>query len=264
MVQTDVDRQQPWREQNEQLTNPGHVRQGTCTRPQVDERTVKLLVGVIAFMLPALVAWFAWPRALLSISDAYWAGGWAQTTFTGLLFAIAALLCSYDGQSGYERLASRLAAVAALMIALFPCSCDGHAESVKGLHYSAAFVLYMLLGYFCWEFRARALRKGWRHARRRARVYVGCLAMLALAIGMLALNLVLEGALADRFRPYVFLWEAVGLLAFALSWLTASHWLPVVNAPGERFHPLRKEYVSPLNVEQAGAGRTEPAICDVP
>ena len=237
------------REQNAQLAQPGHARQAPCPRPQVDERTVKLLVGVIAFMLPALVAWFAWPRTLLSISDAYWAGGWAQTTFTGLLFAIAALLCSYDGQGGYERLASRVAALAALAIALFPCSCGGHPENVKGLHYLAAFVLYMLLGFFCWEFRARALRKGWQQARRRARIYVGCLAMLALAVAMLALNLALGGALADRFRPYVFVWEALGLLAFALSWLTASHWLPVVNAPGERFHPLGKAYVSPLNVE---------------
>ena len=82
-------------------------------KPDVDERMVKLLVGLIAIALPILVGWIAWPEKLGSISAAYWSPPWPQTLFIGFLFAIAGFLLAYDGRSTPERVASRIAAIAA-------------------------------------------------------------------------------------------------------------------------------------------------------
>ena len=228
---------------------------GESARPEVDERMLKLLVGLVAIWLPILVQWIAWPTRLGSISAAYWEPFWPQTIFIGFLFAIAALLLSYDGRSNAQRVAAKLAATAALLIALYPCQCTGHEEILKGVHYGAAIVMYLVLAFFCWTFRRRALAKGWRRARRRARVYEVCLVGLGLAIAALALNFAMTGALVEFWKPFVFFWEAVGLFAFGLSWLTASHWLPVLNASAERFRPLARHYTPPL---ERGDGNPSP------
>src|SRR5262245_44779787 len=83
------------------------------TRQEVDHRTIKLIVGVVALSLATLTDLFA-RTDITSISASYYAGGWSQVIFIGFLFAIAALLLSYNGQSKQEMFLSKVASVAAL------------------------------------------------------------------------------------------------------------------------------------------------------
>jgi hypothetical protein len=222
-------------------------------KPDVDERMVKLLVGLIAIALPILVAWTSWPEKLGSISAAYWVPAWPQTLFIGFLFAIAGFLLSYDGRSTAERVASRIAAISALLIALYPCECKGHEEIIKGVHYWAATVMYLVLAFFCWKFRLRAKDKPWVQARARAIVYAVCGVALVVAIAFLAVNAVMHNALAQRYETFVFFWESVGLFAFGFSWLTASHSLPFLNTRAELFNPVTLQNQPP--VDTAGTSR---------
>src|SRR5262245_53228670 len=93
-------------------------------RREIDHRTLKLIVGVIAISLPFLTRYFAGP--LDSISEAYWKGEWSQSILTGFLFAIASFLLAYNGLTLPQMILSKVASVSALVVALFPCRCGIH------------------------------------------------------------------------------------------------------------------------------------------
>ena len=90
---------------------------------------MKLIVGVIAMSLAFLTNFFA-SSNILSISAAYHEGGWSQNFFVGFLFAISAFLLAYNGESRSEMILSKVAAVAALGVALFPCECDARDQVI--------------------------------------------------------------------------------------------------------------------------------------
>ena len=108
------------------------------TRVEIDHRTIKLLVGVIAIALPVLVSWIAAPDRLTSVSESYWIPHWPRTIFIGFLFAIAAFLSAYNGRSTSEMVASKVAAIAGVLIPMLPCGCEGNAQIIPGVHYTAA------------------------------------------------------------------------------------------------------------------------------
>ena len=130
--------------------------------PEIDECTMKLIVGVIAFTLPLVTELFAsrTGSSLTSISESYWRGGWPQTIFVGFLFAIASFLLAYNGKDRPEMVFSKIAAFAAAGVALFPCDCNGNPQIIPGLHYICATVMFGVLTYFCYLFLKRARPKG--------------------------------------------------------------------------------------------------------
>ena len=92
-------------------------------RPEIDNQTMKLIVGLIAVSLPFLTNYFS-PTPLDSISASYWAeGDWSRNIFVGFLFAIGAFLLSYNGYGDDQRRLSKVAAFAAVAVAMFPCNC---------------------------------------------------------------------------------------------------------------------------------------------
>src|SRR3954449_8525834 len=95
----------------------------TPRRKEIDHRTMKLIVGVVAISLPGLTNFFA-KAPLASISASYWERGTSQSIFIGFLFAIASFLLAYNGYTRREMILSKIASVASLGIALFPCQCD--------------------------------------------------------------------------------------------------------------------------------------------
>ena len=121
----------------------------TPKRQEIDHRTIKLVVGVIATSLAGLTSLFAQSR-IASISASYYEGGWSQSIFIGFLFAIAAFLLAYNGQSRGEMVLSKVASVAALGVALFPCKCEVHTELVPYVHGVSAAVM-------------KASKQVWRH-----------------------------------------------------------------------------------------------------
>ena len=133
---------------------------------------------------------------------------------------------------------SKGAAVASLGVALFPCECDGHAELVPYVHWVSAAVMFSTLAYFCHGFYMRARAKGHAQAQWRALIYAACGIAILLAILTLALSK-LPGLGAGSPR-LTFFAEATGLVAFGVSWLTASRVLPVLTRGDERFSPLRE------------------------
>lgn len=207
-------------------------------RPEIDSRTIKLIVGVIALSLAPLTGALS-PTTIDSISASYYAGGWAQSIFIGFLFAIAAFLLAYNGRSNAEMALSKLAAAAGLGVALFPCTCGAHHVAMPYVHSLSALLMFAVLAVFCLIFYRRARAKGHPQAQARAGVYALCGAAIVLAIAVLAMDPMLGGALVRAVPRLVFYGEATGLTAFGISWLTASHTLPWLNRESERFAPWR-------------------------
>lgn len=208
--------------------------------PEIDHRTLKLIVGVVALSLAGLTRWFA-GSAITSISASYYAGGWSQTIFIGFLFAIASFLLAYNGLSRIEMISSKVAAAAALGVALFPCGCDGHAEIIPYVHDVSASVMFLILTYFCYSFFRRARSKGHPQAQARAVIYAVCGLTILISILTLTLDHFLGGPLRATVPRLTFYGEATSLCAFGISWLTASRVLPGLTRRDERFSPLRKQ-----------------------
>jgi hypothetical protein len=212
----------------------------TPKREEIDHRTIKLIVGVIALSLPLLTSAFA-GTAIASISASYYEGGWSQSIFVGFLFAIAAFLLAYNGLTPREMVLSKVAAAAALGVALFPCECGSHPALVPYVHGLSAAVMFLILTFFCRAFYLRAMQKGYPQAKARAAIYTVCGIAIVLAIVALAVDHFSAGGISARITRFVFYGESVGLIAFGVSWLTASRTIPGLTRPDERFSPLRQD-----------------------
>jgi hypothetical protein len=206
-------------------------------RQEIDHRTIKLIIGVVALSLAALTSFFA-KTAISSISASYYEGGWSQSIFIGFLFAIAALLLAYNGLSTSEMVSSKVAAVAGLGVALFPCSSDRNTVRVPYVHYACAAVMFLILAFFCYTFYKRAKAKKHVQAEARASIYAACGAAIVLSIFALAIDEVSGGVFRGFIHRFTFYGEATGLVAFGISWLTASRVLPLLTRKDERFSPL--------------------------
>lgn len=203
------------------------------SRPEIDEHTLKLMVGVVALSLPILTRILAGER-LESISASYYAGGLSQAIFIGFLFAAASFFLAYNGKSGGELLASKVSALAGLCVALFPCACGGRAVSVPHVHYAAAAILFICLAFLCYCFWRRAWAKGHPQAKARGVIYVTCGLIMSVALLTLVIDTVAGGGLHHRVTRLTYYVEFTSLVAFGFSWLTASRTLPVLTRADER------------------------------
>jgi hypothetical protein len=208
-------------------------------RAEIDHRTMKLIVGLIALSLASLTSLFA-NTAITSISASYYEDGWSHVIFIGFLFAIAAFLFAYNGYTQLQMVLSKIAAIATLCIVLFPCGCDGvHHEIVPYVHFASAAVTFAILAFFCYVFFKRAIDKDSPQAKSRAVIYAACGAVIVLAILILAVDHLLPGQpISSRFTRLTYYGEKAALVAFGVSWLTASHWLPVITTKQERLSRL--------------------------
>jgi hypothetical protein len=133
---------------------------------------------------------------------------------------------------------SKVAAVAALGVIFFPCFCGCHPEIIPNVHFASAGVMFLILAYFCHAFYKRARGKGHIEANRRAVVYaVSGFAILASIVAMV-INALSSDALSTATPRFVFYCERTALVAFGISWLTASLTVPVLTSRQERFSPL--------------------------
>ncbi len=209
----------------------------TPQREEIDHRTIKLLVGVIALSLASLTSYFA-GGTITSISAAYYEGGWSESIFVGFLFAIAAFLLAYNGLSVREMVLSKVAAIAALGVALFPCKCGNREQIIPYVHAVSAAVMFLVLAYFCYIFYRRARQKGYAQANARATIYALCGIAIALAIAVVVFDSLTGGMLSAKVARIIFYAERTALMAFGISWLTASRVLPMLSREDERFWPL--------------------------
>lgn len=208
----------------------------TPRRYEIDHRTIKLIVGLIAIFL-ANVTSFLSQDSIQSISASYYEGGWARDVFVGSLFAITAFLLAYNGQSTREMLLSKLAAIAALGVALFPCQCGNHTEIIPRVHGTSAGIMFFVLALLCYTFLQRARAKGHREAMWRSYIYATCGLVIVASIVAVGGDHLLEGAITAKVPRLTFYCERAGLFAFGIAWLTASRVFPVLTSREERFAP---------------------------
>ena len=213
---------------------------GKPERPEITHTTSRLIVGVIAISLAALTGLLS-GRDIDSISASYHAGGLARDIFVGFLFTISAFLFAYNGKSTTEMVLSKVAAVAGIGIAVFPCRCGRPSDGVPPIHGISAAVMFIILTAFCYIFFRSAYKKGHRQARIRAGIYAICGLVIAGSILANAINKLMGGPI----ERMTYIGEAAGLVAFGIAWLTASQMLPIVTSIEERisFSPFGERHI---------------------
>ncbi len=201
---------------------------------EINHHATKLLIGFIAVLLTGIANQLSGLPLIDSISESYHRDAMARDLFVGLLFVISALLITYNGRSWLEWGLSKLAAIAALGVALFPCAC-GEAESIiSKIHGGSAGVMFAVLGFFCYLFIQRAKTKTYPQAKLRITIYIICCGAIILSIAMIGINFMLDGGLEGSIKRLVYKFEALGLIAFGIAWLTASRMFPVITHKDER------------------------------
>jgi hypothetical protein len=191
----------------------------TKTNPVFDYRTLRLLMGLIAFGLP-IVASILSSIPLTSISASYYTE--ARNALVGLLFIVGALLFAYNGHLLRESIASKVASLAAIIVALFPTSCDlCKPDMLSKMHYGAAVTLFSILVYFCFgPFRKNTKGKGGKKGLRSILYLICGWIMVACMLSVGIAELTLPDDIIKEFR--VTYWaEAIALCSFGFAWIVA-------------------------------------------
>jgi hypothetical protein len=224
-------------------------------------KTLRLLVGLIAFWLPWVVIFFA-SQVTSSISASYHTN--VRDLFVGALFVIGALFVAYNGHQvvldeknvgrfwqwlgGFwkdavqfrirertyeERVVSLVGGLAAILAALFPTACDECTIDLKSrVHGIAAVILFAGVVYFCLvgflDQVKDALRQTWQkggRAKLRAWIYLVCgVSIIVIMVAALAAPHALTAEIA-RGRSIMFWAETAALALFGFAWMTASKFL---------------------------------------
>jgi len=200
---------------------------------EINHHTIKLIIGVMALSLALLTNLFA-SQPLESISASYYEGDWSRNIFVGFLFAISAFLLAYNGRSEKEMIISKIAAFAAMGVAMFPCSCGGHPEIVPYVHNISAATMFIILSIFCYFFYKRAKEKRYVQSKIRSYIYKACGLIIVASISILVMDFFLKGAISSKVIRLTFYCEAAGLIAFGVAWLVASRMLPFITNKEER------------------------------
>lgn len=204
-------------------------------RSEINEHTAKLIVGLIAISL-ASIEYILTGGNVNSISESYYANGWARNIFVGFLFAIAAFMFTYNGKEPCQKLQmvlSKIAAFAALGVALFPCKCVTHQEIIPHIHGTSAAVMFSILAIFCYFFFLRAWGKNRMPARIRAVIYALCGVAIATSILILAIDHFSNGSISEKIKNLTFIFENVGLVSFGIAWFTAGGYFFLPEIKGE-------------------------------
>jgi fumarate reductase subunit D len=194
---------------------------------------MKLIVGIIALSLSFLTSLFS-ENTLNSISASYHEDGWARNIFVGFLFTISAFLLSYNGYFRREMLLSKIAAIAAIGIAMFPSCSIEYPLIAPLLHYTSAAIMFIILAIFCYLFNERALHKGHPEAILRTYIYTICGDVIVVSMAVMALYSIISKLSGFSIDRLVFYGEAISLIAFGVAWLTASLTLPLITSNDER------------------------------
>ncbi len=213
---------------------------GKPERQEINEHTGKLIVGVIAILLASVTDLLA-GGGLESISESYHKDGLSRDVFVGSLLAISAFLAAYNGHSKPQMILSKVAAIAAIGIAFVPCLCPGSDDPRSSwIHGFSAAVMFLVLAFFCRTFYDRAKAKIKEHpkAKLRSRIYALCGYAIVISILILGIDGLFDNFIKNVVPNLTFIFEAVGLGAFGIAWLTASRIFFGITDPGERIRPF--------------------------
>lgn len=205
----------------------------TEQQPVFEYRVLRLLVGSIAFALPCVV-WVISSTPLSSISASYHTE--ARDIFVGSLFMIATLLVAYQGHKPTENRIANLGAIAAIVAALCPTSCDScQTDLISGLHLLAGAALFSTIGYFCLgPFRQRAKKKNNEKAEQRVMVYTVCGSVIFACVLVIGIAQVPIATELRKAWLLTFWAELLAMWAFGIAWIVASKVIPPLVNDDER------------------------------
>jgi hypothetical protein len=194
----------------------------------------RALVGVIALMIPIILTIVS-SEELASLSVSYHTD--ARDMFVGLLFIVGSFLFAYKGHYFYQNVASKIAALAAFAVALYPTicvslgtstMCDGVVMDPNKVHGAAAGILFSILAFFCLvPFKNRAESKPGKNAKIRKWVYVICGYTILLSI--LYIVLLIANVLTHATGVY---WgETIALSAFGIAWIVSGQYFDFYSEP---------------------------------
>jgi len=195
-----------------------------------DYRALRLLMGLVAFSLPFATNLIS-STTLTSISASFYTE--AHDVFICLLCVISTLLLAYNGHSTREKLASKVASLATLVVVIFPTSQAGSDLTTSGkIHYAGAALVFGILIYFCLgPFREGAKDKG-EKGRRRAVIYLVCGWIMILSMLLAVLSQVMPSE--NQASRVVYWTETVSLLTFGFAWIVAGKVIPPLTEEEER------------------------------
>lgn len=196
-----------------------------------DYRALRLLMGLVAFSLPFATNLMS-DIELTSISASIHTK--AHDVFICLLCVISTLLLAYNGHSTREKLASKVASLATLVVVIFPTSRADTAMTTSGvIHYAGAVVVFGILIYFCLgPFRDSALEDKGVKGKRRAAIYLVCGWIMILSMLLAVLSQVMP---SERQASRIVYWtETVSLLTFGFAWIVAGKVIPPLTEEDER------------------------------
>lgn len=211
-----------------------------------DYRALRLLMGIIALSLPWLVDLLTGSVELGSISASYWYHD-ARDVFVGSLFAVSAFLFAYNGHDLSQSIVSKVASLAALLVAIFPTAmpegvtCGSVSTASVYIHRISAVILFAILAYIAWfPFRKKIKGKKGRKRLRSAIYMTASMIILAcIAVGLLGLTL---DALDKELKGLVYWAELIALTAFGIAWIVSGKFTRLIADEDEllRLLPTRR------------------------
>jgi hypothetical protein len=130
---------------------------------------------------------------------------------------------------------TKVTALSAVGVAWFPMACPGQDEIIPGAHVVSAVIMFATLAMLCRIFYLRAKSHGLPRANRRAFIYATCGIAILAAMGLVAIDFILGNPIKALVPRLEFYCQQVALVAFGVAWLAASHIVPWVTAPEEKW-----------------------------
>lgn len=203
-----------------------------------DYRALRLMVGVIALLLPIVVIQLAGDENGLGSISAYYHTD-AHDAFVGMLFIVGTFLIAYRGRDRIQFILSKLAAIFAWAVALFPTKCRGAkscefpgylqgigVDIVFAVHVTAAVALFLILAYFCFIPFQKDIGGKEGAQGRRSLIYKICGGLMSAAV-MVALGSVLFKKSEIMYELGVIFWaETIALATFGVAWIVAGKTIP--------------------------------------
>jgi hypothetical protein len=186
-------------------------------------------VGIIGIALPFVLAFgkmlLTWSAGIEPSMSAYYYTQMGDV-FVGSLCAIAVFLMSYRGYERQDRIASVLACIFGIGIALFPTAPLENATSADQLtgrvHLGFAALFFLTLAYFCLALfrKTDPSRPPTTRKLQRNGVYTVCGYTILACLALIVLTQTLLDEAAVKKLDTLFWLEAVCVLAFGMSWVT--------------------------------------------
>ena len=205
-----------------------------------DYTRLRFVMGVVALLLPVSVAFFAQKplgsEGLDSISASYYAmselyGTTSRNIFVGMMFVTATLLLAYRGLNCTHDQLSTLAAIASVVVAVFPA--DHNCYPVKFIHYAGAASLFVILIIFCFSLFQKDYGGEGDEKKLRSVIYWICGTIMSL--GLVSLAIVGYFYPDKKLCGYgLFFWiETVMLMAYGIAFIVSGKTFKIIASDNE-------------------------------